>query len=850
MVIVTTEKEKVLLCLEDAELPQSRIAEMLNVRQAHVSRALKQLTENGMANLAKGHIPGVKKSVKIYSTTENGKNLVAALKHRIGKQSIIVRDLKGVESIVKFSDANNFLKKNVGKTVTIAELLTLLHRNVLDVKTVLKRSVGVVDFVSEKPELKHFYGRKNELNEISRFMSSDAKMLSIKGIAGIGKTTLMSNAVDKYIMEKNVFWHRFNEFSTMESCLKHLSEFLSMLKRNKLRGYIYSKEKIDIMEIMVLLEEELKNIGALLVYDDTHKMKEGLAGFFRELFCLLRKCRNVKVMLAGRRMSGLYDRQDVADGFVKEIILGGLDREASRKLLKEKGIKQAEKIHRFTGGHPLMLELVKSEKIVGDDIYSFLKNEIYDKLNDEEKEIMGSLSVFRFPFSSRFFLENNIPIDMVDTFVDGSMMERLSNVYHLHDIIRGFVYERLTETQKQMHHRTAGLYYENEKGDRALVEYMYHFMKADDNRRAVAVMVKQGEKLVHRGFSDEIMGLLKNFNEKELSLDDWAKMLLLKGKIYDIAGKWDSTMKCYNSLLKLSRQSKDNEKMAETYLRIGDVYAQKSRWDIALKNYMKALEISEKNRDCYRTAYAHFGIGSIYHRKGETNKAVESLNKSLLIGKGFDAIKQKTYRILGNVYGDKGDYDKAVELYKKCLNVSKKLGDKYEIVRAYNNIGAAYDSKDLDEEATRYYEKQIKLAEEAGFMRGMAYGMVNISGTSWKKNLEKAIQYCESGMKIFKRLDEKMMIASAHSHYGVLLTQKKDWGKAVEHFNEGIKVGEEIGSWDALSKLHFFYGKMYKEKGDMRKAKTQFRNALKCYKKLGNKTKIKETEKEISLLQS
>ncbi|MDI6917396.1 MAG: tetratricopeptide repeat protein [Thermoplasmatales archaeon] len=848
MVIVTTGKEKVLLCLEDAELPQFRIAEMLNMRQAHVSRALKQLTENGMVDGAKGHIPGVKKSVKIYSATENGKNRIRALKHRIGKQSITVRDLKGVESIVKFSYANNFLKKNVGKTVTAAELLTLLHRNVLDVKLLLKKSVGVVDFAEEKPGVKHFYGRKNELDEIKRFMSSDSKILSIRGIAGIGKTTLMSNAVDEYRIEKNVFWHRFSEFSTVKSCLKHLSEFLSMLKRNKLRGYIYSKEKIDVTEVLILLEEEFKNIDALLVYDDAYKIKEEVAGFFREIFCLLRRCKNVKVMVAGRRMSGLYDRQDVADGFVKEIILGGLDREASRKLLKEKGIKQAEKIYRFTGGHPLMLEIIKSEKIVGDDIYSFLKNEIYDKLNDEEKEIMGASSVFRFPFSSRFFLENNIPMDTVDGFVDGSMMERLSDVYHLHDIIRGFIYERLTETQKRRHHRTAGLYYENEKGDRALVECMYHFTKADDNRRVVAVMVKQGEKLVDRGFSDEIMALLKNFNEKTLSVNDWAVMLLLKGKIYDIAGKWDNAMSCYNSLLKLSRQIKDNEKIAETHLRIGDVYAKKSMWDTALENYRKTLKMSEFNRDRYRTAYAHFGIGSIYHRKGETNKAIQSLNKSLSIGKGFDAVKQKTYRVLGNVYGDRGDYDKAVELYKMCLNISKKLGDKYEIVRAYNNIGAAYDSRDMDDEATRYYEKQIKLAEGAGFMRGVAYGMVNISGTCWKKNLEKAVWYCEKGMKIFKRLDEKMMIASAHAHYGFLLAQKKNWRKAVEHFNEGIKVGEKLGSWDALSKLHFFYGRMYKEKGELRKAKTQFRNALKYYRKLGNKTKIKETEKEISLL--
>lgn len=847
MVIVTTEKEKVILCLENAELPQSRIAEMLDMRQAHVSRALKQLGEDGMVKEIKGHIPSVKKSVKIYSVTENGKNTAEALKHRIGKQSIIIRDLNSRESIIKFSDANNFLRKSIGRTVTAAELIGSLNRNVLDVKILLKKSIGVISFVSEKPELKHFYGRKNELDEIKKFMSSDAKILYIKGIAGIGKTTLMSDAVDEYKAEKNIFWHRFNEFSTVKSCLKHLSEFLSMLKRNKLRGYTYSKEKIDIMEMLILLEEELKNIDALLIYDDAYKMKVEVADFFKEIFFLLRRCKSVKVMMAGRKMPALYDRRDVADGFVKEITLGGLDREASRKLLKEKGIKQVENVYRFTGGHPLMLRLVKSGETAGDSLYSFLKNEIYDKLNDEEREIVGVSSVFRFPFPSSFFLENNMSMDIVDNLVDASLMERLSDVYHLHDIIRGFVYERLTETQKRIYHRIAGLYYENEKGDIALVECMYHFMKVDDNRRVVAVMVKQGEKLVHRGFSDEIMELQKNFNEKDLSLDDWAKMLLLKGKIYDITGKWDNTMKCYNSLLKLSGKMRDNKKMAETYLRIGDLNAKKSRWGVALENYRKALEISEKNRDYYRTAYAHFGIGIIFHRRGEPNKAIKSLNKSLLIGKRFGVIRQQSYRVLGNVYGDKGEYDKAVKLHKQCLKISKKLGDKYEIVRAYNNIGAAYDSRHLDNEATKYYERQIKLAEEIGFIRGAAYGMVNISTTCYReKGLEKAINYCEKGMQIVKKLDEKYMIALAHEHYGHLLGQKKEYDRAVEQFNKGIKISKKIGSLYGLSSSYLCYGNMLRQKGDTKNAKIQYHNALKGYEKLGNKVKIKEIRRALA----
>ncbi|MEW6070161.1 MAG: DUF835 domain-containing protein, partial [Candidatus Thermoplasmatota archaeon] len=213
-----------------------------------------------------------------------------------------------------------------------------------------------IDFSERKPEIKYFFGRDEELKKILNFINSKANILIVKGIAGIGKTALISKALERYKIEMNVFWHRFYSFSTLRTMLTKLSDFFAKIGMERLRNYI-AGGKIDVEEIGLILEEELSNIRALLVFDNFERASNEIVDFFSSLKELKT---NSKIIVSGRSIAPFYDRRDVAiRKTVVELKLEGLDRASSEKLLKCRGIeKDIDRFYNLTKGHPLMLELI------------------------------------------------------------------------------------------------------------------------------------------------------------------------------------------------------------------------------------------------------------------------------------------------------------------------------------------------------------------------------------------------------------------------------------------------------------------------------------------------------------
>jgi DNA-binding PadR family transcriptional regulator len=453
-------REKILLYLQENDADQKAIEKGLTLSHSFVSECLKLLNNEGLVKVTQGYVAEKARKVKLYCLTEEGIKISAKIEENLGKKKIIVKDSDGKEKTIMFSELNEFLDKSLNKKFTHAEIISSLEKDMLDIKKLLLVTVKTIDFASERPEIKWFFGRENELKKIDCFISSNSKVLSIRGIPGMGKTVLIIRALENYKQKYNIFWHRFHEFSTLESLLRYLSSFLSSLKKHRLKAHILSKEKGEKVDTLMILEEDLKNVNSILVFDDCHKIKKDLADFLKEFLWLTKRIDNIKIILSGRQLPSIYEKKDVLDGFVKELVLEGLTKKPSLQLLCKRGIRKGvDKIYSSTKGHPLLLQLVKSSETLTDDVYSFLKTEVYDQLIPDEREVLGLSSVFRFPFKGRVFLENNMNIDLVDELVGKSLMQRSSDIYDEHDMIKRFFYKRLSEREKVRYHKIAAEYY-------------------------------------------------------------------------------------------------------------------------------------------------------------------------------------------------------------------------------------------------------------------------------------------------------------------------------------------------------------------------------------------------------
>ncbi|MBU4256301.1 MAG: ATP-binding protein [Candidatus Thermoplasmatota archaeon] len=806
-----------LALLEKKECSRKEIAGLCRVVPSQVSRIIKKMIKDRDVEKNKRYVIGSGRFNDFYSLTADGIFNAKEIKEKVG-------DIK-----IKVKDKGKLMEKRINEiNMNILDVVTHVSNNVFEPEKLRKKFV-----LSESiPKFRYFFGREKEINEIKDFLRSESKMLVIKGVAGIGKTTLGGKIASEY--NGNIFWYRFNEWTTLQDAVRSIGNFLKKIGKNTLDSYVNSDKQFGIGEVSIILEKDMNNV--LVFFDDCHHAKEEVVLFFKSLLSVLDKKNDVKIIMFGRSIPLFYDRRDVVlKKRVKEIGIGGLDENSGKKLLEHRKIDDGsiDDMLRNLKGHPLFLELASGN--AKGEIDRYLSEEIFAKLGENEKDALGLASIFRYPFHFNVFSESGIDYSVVEGLVEKSL---LKPDFFVHDLIGNFVYPRLTKEQKTKYHGMAGSYYESNED---WIECMHHLAIANPDR-AAEIAAEKGEQLIRNGHVDDFLNIL---NKLDAHKDE---LLLLKGDIFDIKGEWDRAMECYNQVLMLNEGRKDEGLMAKCYLGIGHINEKRSEWDSALENFDRCLNMSKKTGNVKGVADAYYGVGYVYWQIGQLDKVLDNYNQSLEYYKKVKDVfgEGKIYTSIGNIFTDKGEYDKAIALYGKALGIFKRFNNNYELVRLYNNVACGYSRSGMVDKAIEYYKKQVKLAEKIGDIRGLVYGLSNLSiKYDEKGDTNGAIILTEKTLPIIQKLGDQRILAGAYATLGCIFRTRKDWENAIENFNEGIRIGKEIKSVDSLSMTHYEYAKMYRSKCDDINAKKQFENALKYYEKLGNKEKIKEVENEL-----
>ncbi|MBU2531089.1 MAG: AAA family ATPase [Elusimicrobia bacterium] len=495
-------------------ISQSGIADSVTAARGLISRAMKDLIEKGFAEEKLARVEGEKRRVNIYFLTDEGLKTVAVVKEKAENTVVLLKGKDKLEEM-KLSEVKK-LKKDAG----ILDLINAVADDgTLDLGRIGEEKEFIV-FSEIAPEPVRFFGRKEERTKLKRWLDeTHPKIIVVKGIAGIGKTTLIAKLISEY-ETKNVFWYRFHDWSTLKNMLTRLSDDLCLIGKRQLKAHISSKEGDDIEKVSAILKTQLKDIDCLLVFDDFHKAGDTGTGFLSSLVGVLNDVDGVKVIVMGRWIPPFYSRKDVIiRNTVSEMQLQGLDEEASKELLKARKIKtNLKELYLLTGGHPLCLELIDETGVAATNIARYIQEEIFSKLTEKEKNALSIASVFRYQFKENAFFvaDDEIGYDTIDRLVDKSLLQISGGVYDIHDLIRALFYSRMTpKTKSELHRRTAN-YYLNEKNPPSYVEAIYHLLKAGDNEKAVKIALENGQSIIAHGYSDELVTILKEFNMNEV----------------------------------------------------------------------------------------------------------------------------------------------------------------------------------------------------------------------------------------------------------------------------------------------------------------------------------------------
>jgi len=723
-----------------------------------------------------------------------------------------------------------------------------------------------IDFADHAPEVKNFFGREKKLKEFEEWLQSDTyKVLVVSGIAGIGKTTFVSKAIENPKESMHIFWHRLNEWSTVRSLLTRLGDFLNEVDRGALNANLYAKDKIDLNEISIILAKDIDYLNALFVFDDYQKVKDKkeithLLGALRQL---LEQVSGVKMIIMGREIPRFfYDEREVALGkIVKEVTLKGLDKKSSQQLLEKRGIvgNKGKKLHEATKGHPLFLELIEEQDgfETQDVVKRYMRDEIFARLIPEERKVLEIASVFRYPIYPVTYLEitgtKDIGYEIIELLMEKSLLQSSGDVCDLHDLVRELIYAQIPKQRKKKYHKKIAKYYQKEVPDtpQSSLEAQHHFLMAEDYKKAAELVIEHGRKLINFGFRKEVLEIMQNIPFESIEMRSKPEILLLNAYVFKMEGEIEKALENAKRSVKLFQKTHNKSGEALAYLNMGNSFEIISELDKALEITRKALIIYQEIDDIKGVGHSYVQIGQLLWVKGEFDNALDALKKSLECSlQAKDTITAAiTCGLKGNIMHCVGKYEESIKYLEKSLPLFEQVENRHGLAVAYNCLAGSYHQNGELQKALDYFEKSIILGEEIGEIGTVTSSLTNLAEVYIDlDNLEKALEYCDKAASLFDKSEKKIVKSNNHIMYGIIYHKKKNWNSSNQHFKKALELAVQTSMPYLTAQVYFNYGQMQCAWGKKKEAKKHFEESLQIWGKLGNKGKVEAVKEEMKKL--
>ena len=455
-----------------SEITRPGISIACAVHPPNVSRSMRDLVATGIVAQGMRSVRGENRRQKVWYLTSLGVEMATATKERLSEIPVLVRSRNGDLLEIPASEASDRLRADLD---LLSVLMHAQHEGALSYgdirfgpirnKTAGPGSIKMMagahsTYHTEPPKTRDIHGRNEERKSLDLWFSGTEGICTITGVAGCGKTTLVSDwfrTCDSEIEDMLVMYYPCQPWDTAIGLTTSIFHRLGLGQKNG------AGDPYDLISILpppgnpldhdllrrrltaTLIDEDglLGNKSKLfLILDDVHNLdKDGvrLLGVLMQVI----EASHSRMIVISRSSPDFYDRRDVVTrGRVSEIALGGLSRNELEMWVESMGLSNkisAEILHERTGGHPLAIELLE---IYGEmnhrDWVRFLDSEIVDVLPDEDRSILMALSKAKRPVPWKDLSESVGYIGgPPKSLISRGLMIELEDGMWLHEALRG-----------------------------------------------------------------------------------------------------------------------------------------------------------------------------------------------------------------------------------------------------------------------------------------------------------------------------------------------------------------------------------------------------------------------------
>jgi tetratricopeptide (TPR) repeat protein len=806
-------------------LSQMGIANAVAIARSNVPRAIAGLKDQGLLIERQAHVKGVSRKRKAYFLTDSGMNVAEEtwnelrnfpLRCILEDGNISNTNLGEINTILPFSmrsvDIIRYLDENCVLDVRMLSA-DLIERDLS--KHVEKQ---LVTSLGDLPRLRHFYGREKELDNMCNLLDARATTLMIPGIAGIGKTTMASKLIERFMHRRNLFYHRCQDWEGSRSFFESIADWLANIGDSTFADYIATTPVPKPADSARLLIDALGGAPSLIVIDDFHKISDStLHQTFQAMALgLLGSEEEIGLVMFSRSFKPVVPAKD-AEGRIASLVLplDGLDSDSGRKLLssyEDLGEEQWLYIHGISRGHPLVLELINRGASAGafhETLENYVTVEIFSKLSGEQKRLLSALSIYREPVPLGALAEQDLDTDELDSLVEQGLARQVeTDIYDVHDLIREFLLRSLDKKMKiDSHSKCAEWYSKAKQTPGFTIELIYHLINSNSNEEAAKIIVEDGRGLVSLGHM-ELLGLIENIELSEIILESKTSINQLQGEIMALLGRFEDAKEVFTEAQNGALKLKNVPVQAEVLSALADIALKQGNLEDALSMHNDALKNFIELGDATGAARTYNNMGYLLRRKNDRSKALESYGEVETILEQNDNIELISAQlILARSFLDLGEIERARKHALDAFEKSDNSENQQIHARAQAVLGR-YHAKigDLDV-ASHHYSNALEAMGEEGDILSMVDITILLGEVLQDAGrTEEAMEHFREALIIAEANDLRMQIGELLTRLGTVASDKS---RRMEYLQRALSVFRELGA-----------------KSRMRDVQTQVHNAV------------------------
>lgn len=702
---------------------------------------------------------------------------------------------------------------------------------------------------------------------------------AVTGMGGVGKTTVGAALVARW--PGLVFWHTFRPGlnDDLNSVLFNLGHFVNESGAPSLWAQLLAEEgrNVSPAQALGMLRLDLAAIAdrqPLLCFDEVDLLQTS-AGDPRR-----RQHTQVLEFLDGLRELAplLLIGQRVFVDTDTHVPLEPLGPAQTSELLARLGVALEpsilHQVQQFTRGNPRLLQLYAALHRSGDEARDVLRlaqepsaqplfSRLWRRLDDEERNILNALAVFRSHAPADAWAEHAAALESL---CERHLVKRdLGGGVALLPFFRELVYDALPpDLRPQLHHNAALL--RAQYGDYTATAY--HYLAAGDAPTAVEVWFAHQDEEVLAGQAAAAAEVFGGLDPHTLDARRRAEWRVIRNRLSLLAGEIDDVLAGMEGFT----WEADDETTAAAIGQWAQALHMRDRSDDALERYDEAITmLSRATTDIVRWRMRRGFIlgdtdaqaarneaqlarcdierleGMIAYNAGQYDTARDFLNKSLQIAEsaGDRDRAARVHQVLAYIAGRQGRMDDAETHADQAMAYFAAIGDRVQLEGIRAELAGMYLN-------VRQFEAVIEPSE-----RALAF-FERIGHQVWlshiRSNLAEA--YMETGRLAEAKAMAYQVLRSeiAHTRPNALYTlghiheREGNAAFAAASYAEGIAVAQSNGDAFVEAYLQRALGALSAREGHDEEAQRRLTTAAKLFAEMGLTQEVAETERIISIL--